>query len=137
MEQTSSGWIFSMGETLTQLQNAIDGIKSLENDIDAQGGDITALENAVTGLEKLTSYIRITTDGDEPCIELGNESSFKVLITNTAIKFMDGTTVPAYVTNQSLKIGKAEVEDELAFGGFAFAERSNGNMGLIWKGSDS
>lgn len=50
---------------------------------------------------------------------------------------MDGTTVPAYVTNQSLKIGKAEVEDELAFGGFAFAERSNGNMGLIWKGSDS
>lgn len=137
MEQTSSGWIFSMGETLTQLQNAIDGIKSLENDIDAQGGDITALENAVTGLEKLTSYIRITTDGDEPCIELGNESSFKVLITNTSIKFMDGTTVPAYVTNQSLKIGKAEVEDELAFGGFAFAERSNGNMGLIWKGSDS
>ena len=137
MEQTSSGWIFSMGETLTQLQNAIDGIKSLENDIDAQGGDITTLENAVTGLEKLTSYIRITTDGDEPCIELGNESSFKVLITNTAIKFMDGTTVPAYVTNQSLKIGKAEVEDELAFGGFAFAERSNGNMGLIWKGSDS
>ena len=137
IEQTSSGWIFSMGETLTQLQNAIDGIKSLENDIDAQGGDITALENAVTGLEELTNYIRITTDGDEPCIELGNESSFKVLITNTAIKFMDGTTVPAYVTNQSLKIGKAEVEDELAFGGFAFAERSNGNMGLIWKGSDS
>ena len=137
MEQTSSGWIFSMGETLTQLQNAIDGIKSLENDIDAQGGDITALENAVTGLEELTNYIRITTDGTEPCIELGNESSFKVLITNTSIKFMDGTTVPAYVTNQSLKIGKAEVEDELTFGGFAFAERSNGNMGLIWKGSDA
>lgn len=137
MEQTSNGWIFSMGETLAQLQNAIDGIKSLENNIDAQGGDITALENAVTGLEELTNYIRITTDGTEPCIELGNESSFKVLITNTSIKFMDGTTVPAYVTNQSLKIGKAEVEDELTFGGFAFAERSNGNMGLIWKGSDA
>lgn len=136
MEQTSNGWIFSMGETLAQLQNAIDGIKSLENNIDAQGGDITALENAVTGLEELTNYIRITTDGTEPCIELGNEGSFKVLITNTVIKFMDGTTVPAYVTNQSLKIGKAEVEDGLAFGGFAFAERSNGNMGLIWKGSD-
>lgn len=117
MEQTSNGWIFSMGETLAQLQNAIDGIKSLENNIDAQGGDITALENAVTGLEELTNYIRITTDGTEPCIELGNESSFKVLITNTSIKFMDGTTVPAYVTNQSLKIGKAEVEDELPPGG--------------------
>lgn len=137
MEQTSNGWIFSMGETLNQLQNAIDGIKSLENDIGIQGGDISALENAINGLEKITSYIRITTDGNEPCIELGNESSFKLLITNTGIKMMDGTTIPAFVTNQSLKIGKAEVEDELAFGGFAFAERSNGNMGLIWKGSDS
>lgn len=47
---------------------------------------------------------------------------------------MDGTSIPAYVTNQSLKIGRAEVEDELVFGGFAFAERANGNMGLIWKG---
>lgn len=137
MEQTANGWIFSMGETLEQLQSAIDGIKSLENDIGAQGGDITSLQNVVSGLEKITSYIRITTDGNEPCIELGNEGAFKVLITNTAIKFMDGTSVPAYVTNQSLKIGKAEVEDELMFGGFAFAERSNGNMGLIWKGSDA
>lgn len=134
MEQTSNGWIFSMGETLAQLQSAIDGIKSLETDINTQGGDISSLQNVVNGIEKLTSYIQITMDGSEPCIELGNEGSFKVLITNTAIKFMDGTTTPAYVTNQSLKIGKAEVEDELAFGGFAFAERSNGNMGLIWKG---
>lgn len=92
------------------------------------------MQNVVKSLETLTSYIRISTDGEEPQIELGNEGSFKVVITNTAIKFMDGTSIPAYVTNQSLKIGRAEIEDELVFGGFAFAERANGNMGLIWKG---
>lgn len=134
MKQTTDGWIFSMGETLAKLQTAVDDIKALEDDFGATVGDVQALQNVVSGLETLTSYIRITTDGDEPQIELGNEGSFKVLITNTSIKFMDGTTVPAYVSNQSLKIGKAEVEDELVFGGFAFAERSNGNMGLIWKG---
>lgn len=136
MKQTADGWVFSMGETLGQLQAAIDELEALENDLDATNGDVQTLQNVIQGLEALTSYVRVTTDGNEPCIELGNESSFKVLITNTAIKFMDGTTVPAYVSNQSLKIGKAVVEDELVFGGFAFAERSNGNMGLIWKGDD-
>lgn len=137
MEQTSDGWIFSMGEVLDKLQSAVDDLKALEDEVDENGGNVESLQNVVNGIETLTSYIRISTDGDEPCLELGNAGSFKVLITNTAIKFMDGTSVPAYVTNQSLKIGKAEVEDELVFGGFAFKERSNGNMGLIWKGDDA
>lgn len=133
-KQTSDGWVFSMGETLAQLQTATDDLKTLESDLAETGGNIEALQNVVKSLETLTSYICISTDGEEPQIELGNEGSFKVIITNTAIKFMDGTSIPAYVTNQSLKIGRAEVEDELVFGGFAFAERANGNMGLIWKG---
>lgn len=134
MEQTETGWVFSMGETLTQLQDAANTLRELSENVDSQGGSIEVLEHVVTGLEELSNYVRITTVGDEPAIELGNESSFKVRITNTAIQFMDGTTVPAYVSNQSLKIEKAEVEQELTFGGFSFAERSNGNMGLMWKG---
>ena len=134
MEQTSTGWVFSMGQTLAQLQKATDDLKALESSLDEQDGSITAIQNVLRSLEELNNYVRISVDGDAPTIELGNESSFKVVITNTAIKLMDGTTVPAYVTNQSLKIGKAEVEDELIFGGFAWTERANGNMGLIWKG---
>ena len=137
MEQTSDGWIFSMAEVLEKLQAATDDLKTLEDELDINGGNVESLQNVVDGLETLTSYIRISTDGDEPCLELGNTGSFKVLITNTAIKFIDGTSVPAYVTNQSLKIGKAEVEDELVFGGFVLKERSNGNVGLIWKGDDA
>lgn len=134
MEQKETGWVFSMGETITKLQQAMDDLTALETELDNKGGDITALQNVVSGLEELNSYVKITTENSEPCIELGNNGSFKVRITNTGIQFIDGTTIPAYVTNESLKIGKAEVEDELTFGGFAFAERSNGNMGLFWKG---
>lgn len=134
MEQKETGWVFSMGETITKLQQAMDDLTALETELDSKGGDITALQNVVSGLEELNSYVKITTENSEPCIELGNNGSFKVRITNTGIQFIDGTTIPAYVTNESLKIGKAEVEDELTFGGFAFAERSNGNMGLFWKG---
>lgn len=134
MKQTDDGWVFSMAEIMGQVQQATDDLKTLEGNLDDQGGSIDALQNAVNALETLTSYVRITTEGDEPCIELGNHGSFKVRITNSSIDFMDGTSIPAYINNQSLKIDKAEVENELAFGKFAFKERDNGNMGLIWKG---
>lgn len=134
MKQTDDGWVFSMAEIMGQVQQATDDLKTLEGNLDDQGGSIDALQNAVNALETLTSYVRITTKGDEPCIELGNHGSFKVRITNTSIDFMDGTSIPAHINNQSLKIDKAEVENELAFGKFAFKERDNGNMGLIWKG---
>lgn len=134
MTQTTDGWVFSMAEIMGQVQQATDDLKTLEGNLDDQGGSIDALQNAVNALETLTSYVRITTEGDEPCIELGNHGAFKVRITNTSIDFMDGTSIPAYINNQSLKIDKAEVENELAFGKFAFKERDNGNMGLIWKG---
>lgn len=134
MKQTDDGWVFSMAEIMGQVQQATDDLKTLEGNLNEQGGSIDALHNAVNALETLTSYVRITTEGDEPCIELGNHGSFKVRITNTSIDFMDGTSIPAYINNQALKIDKAEVENELAFGKFAFKERYNGNMGLIWKG---
>lgn len=134
MKQTTDGWVFSMAEIMGQVQQATDDLKTLEGNLDDQGGSIDALQNAVSTLETLTSYVRITTEGDEPCIELGNHGAFKVRITNSSIDFMDGTSIPAYINNQSLKIDKAEVENELAFGKFAFKERDNGNMGLIWKG---
>lgn len=134
MTQTADGWAFSMAETIKQIQDAAQGLSDLSSDVNNQNGNIEALEKAVEGLTRLSSYIRLNMDGPQPIIELGNTSAFKVRITNTAIEFVDGTTVPAYVTNKSLKIGKAEVEDELIFGGFAWQERNNGNMGLIWKG---
>lgn len=77
-----------------------------------------------------------------PYIELGDETAFKVLITNTQIKFMDGTTAPAYISNKKLYIERAQVKDELQVGDetdagidgiFVWKVRANGNMGLTWR----
>jgi hypothetical protein len=47
---------------------------------------------------------------------------------------MEGTTVPAYINNQSLHITKAVIEEETQQGDFVWKVRQNGNMGLMWKG---
>ena len=105
------------------------------------GGSASNLEEAVDNVEKninylaeKTEYISVGTDDDgNPYIELGKkDSDFKLRITNEKLEFYDGSSTPAYISNQKLMIKKAEVIDELQFGGFVWRKRSNGNMGLIW-----
>lgn len=91
--------------------------------------------HSIADIGLLGEYINIGTYEGEPCIELGeSDSDFKLVITNTRILFMEGNNVPAYITNQSLHIEKAVIEEELQQGGFVWKARSNGNLGLIWKG---
>ena len=137
MTQTGDGWVFSMGNTITDLNTAKENIDILGQTVTNHDADINNIEASIGNLQEITSYIRINSDGDTPFIELGSTTSdFKLKITNSDIQFIDGSEMPAHITNQMLKINTAEIEDKLIFGGFAFAERANGNMGLFWKGSD-
>ena len=105
------------------------------------GGNTSTLEDAVDNvdqninyLKEKTEYIAVGKDDDgNPYIELGKkDSDFKLRITNEKLEFYDGSSTPAYISNQKLMIKKAEVIDELRFGNFVWAKRPNGNMGLTW-----
>lgn len=135
MTQTESGWTFSIGAITDTLNHAIENIGTLEGDVNGLDGTVTTLQTIVNDLENLGSYVKIITDEDEPCIELGAvDSQFKVLITNTAIRFMEGASIPAYINNQALTIEKAIIKNELHIGGFVWKRRASGNVGLVWKG---
>lgn len=135
MTQTDDGWTFST----SSIQNAVDRTsESLAELIEQCGNTDAAVEvltNAVADLGVMADYIKIGTYEDEPCIELGeSDSNFKLMITNTRIMFMDGSDIPAYISNKSLHIKKAVIEEELHQGGFSWVTRSNGHLSLIWKG---
>lgn len=90
---------------------------------------------SIADLGTIGEYVHIGAYEGEPCIELGEgDSDFKLIITNTRIMFVEGTSVPAYINNQSLHIKKAVIEEELQQGSFVWKVRANGNMGLVWKG---
>lgn len=98
-------------------------------------GDSTSnVGQNISYLKEKTEYIAVGTDDDNnPYIELGKkDSDFKLRITNEKLEFYDGSSTPAYISNQKLMIRKAEVIDELRFGNFVWAKRPNGNMGLTW-----
>ena len=98
------------------------------------GSTIENAEKNINYLSEKTEYISVGTDDDDnPYIELGKkDSDFKLRITNEKLEFYDGSSTPAYISNQKLMIKKAEVIDEMQFGNFVWRKRPNGNMGLIW-----
>ena len=135
MTQTDDGWSFNMANILDTLNKANNNINDLNEDVAASNGAIDSLNTMVNDLGIYTEYIKFKSVDGQPTIELGEtDSPFKVVITNTDIRFMEGTNVPASISNQSLNIGKAVITDELKQGGFVWMARSNGNLGLLWKG---
>ena len=129
-----------LAEGISANANAVEG---LDARITSSDGAIQKLNASVNTLLGPAAYIREgtikdTDNSDLPCLELGAEdSTFKVRITNKEIQFIDGQSIPAYISNQKLVIEKADVDNELRFGNFVWKERENGNMGLVWEGVNS
>lgn len=138
MTQTDEGWTFSTADIQTAINKTTEGLNELSNEVGSTNEAVDILQQAVEDLGSMAEYVKIGTYEDEPCIELGEgDSDFKLLITNTRIMFMEGSSVPAYINNKSLYISKAIVEEELQQGEFVWKARSNGNLGLVWKGVTS
>ena len=113
-------------------------LNNLTDDLGSTSSAVNVLKQAVADLGEIAEYVKIGTYESEPCIELGeSDSEFKMRITNTRILFMEGSNIVAHISNQSLHIKKAVIEEELQQGGFVWKVRSNGNMGLVWKGVSS
>lgn len=100
---------------------------------------IAGINENVDELFRKTSYVTVGQDDDgSPVLMLGtNVSDFSVQITNTAIRFMQGSQAIAYITNQQLYIQSSVITDELRIGGgtgFVWKRRTNGHLGLRYVG---
>ena len=135
MTQTESGWVFDFSSVQNTLNSMTEHVDNLNTNATLTDSQIEILQSTVSDLGVYTEYIEFGVDNGKPCIILGeHDSEFKVVITNTDIRFMEGSNIPAYISNQSLNIQKAVISQELKQGGFVWMARSNGNYGLLWRG---
>lgn len=135
MTQTEDGWVFSLSSFTDQLNEASGDINDINASIDNVNTAIDTLNSMLSDIGVRTAYVNMSTENGQPSITLGKlDSPFKVVITNTDIRFKEDTATPAWISNQTLNIGKAEIREELKQGGFVWKTRPNGNYGLIWRG---
>lgn len=67
-------------------------------------------------------------------VSIGPDSSFHVVVTNTALNFYQGAALVAYVNNNELNIPAAVVEKSIKLGDWMLQVRPNGNMGIFYVG---
>lgn len=138
MTQTEEGWTFSTAAIQSSVNDISEALDSLTTEVGDVGSSVDILQQAVKDLGEIAEYVYITTYENEPCIELGEtDSEFKLRITNTRMMFSEGSTILAYFTNQAFNSKKVVIEEELQQGEFVWKVRSNGNLGLTWKGGAS
>lgn len=135
MTQTDKGWTFNIANIQDTLGSLSGSVSDLNVDSEQTQHKIESLKQSISDLGVYTEYIKFIVYNGQPCIVLGEEDSdFKVMITNTDIRFMEGSIVVASISNQALNIEKAVVKDELSQGDFAWVARANGHYSLMWKG---
>lgn len=137
MTQTADGgWTFNMGQTDALLDSIKESIDKLDSSLNVNTAGIEALNKSIDNIkENGLDWVKVTTFEGEPCIALGEaENDFQLLITNTRILFVEGSSVPAYITNKALNITKAVIKEEMQLGNFVWQVRSNGHLSFVYKG---
>lgn len=84
---------------------------------------------------KLGSYVDPDIGESTPSIELSEgDSDFKQIITNTKAVFLDGEIERTKIDKYGVTSTNVTAEENLSVGGYILKRRSNGNLGLMWKG---
>ena len=136
-------WYIDISDINDRISGTADELSDLSGLVLDANGEIDLLKTTAKALSDRTNYVRsYTDDNGQPCLELGEgDSVFKVRITNTDIRFMADSAVPAWMSRDRLVIEKAMVKTEFQFGDdttvddgvWVWKRRSNGNLGLSWK----
>ena len=136
MTQTEDGWSFEMKSILETMTNTSEKLEAVEGTAKDTADALGSVGDVVKRLEEKTAYIHMgQTEDGKPRIELGAEGSgFKVVITNTEILFLEGTHTPASISNETMNIKNANVENTLQIGSLVWVKRANGHISLMPKG---
>lgn len=138
MTQTEDGWTFCMQEINSAVSGIRDALDELQTLTGSTSDTVGLLDQAVKNNSATLEYVNISTYNDQPCIELGeNDTSFKLLITNTDIRFWNGSDFSTRVNTDGIETDNIKVGGEIIQGGYVMMNTSDGGWGILWKGVSS
>ena len=118
------GDVGTLSGNVESLSNKVATFEAVEHMVSSHDGQLTTIMNSLKFNE---GELELKTQS-------GSEST-SVALTSTKLAFRSGNSEVASISNEKLDIQNAEVHGTLAFGGFAFIPRSNGNLSLKWIGA--
>ena len=137
MTQDENGWHFDMSSITGNIDAVKKELEGVMTDHANTEELVNGIKSTVDNVNKKTAYININSDSaGKPVMTLGSsESSFKVVITNESIDFMNGTTKVAYASGNRFYAPQMVTVNSMQIGenpGFRWERRANGNLGLVY-----
>ena len=118
------GDVGTLSGNVETLSNKVATFEAVERMVSSHDGQLTTIMNSLKFRE-----------GELELKTQSGSDSTSVALTSTKLAFRSGNSEVASISNEKLDIQNAEVHGTLAFGGFAFIPRSNGNLSLKWIGA--
>jgi hypothetical protein len=137
MTQDGDKWVFEIKSIEETLNANSEKVSELSDSMNGVQNDIGNTQQILQRLQEKTTYVQIgETDDGKPTIELGtdNENGFKVIITNEEILFKEGSQTPAHISNETMHVTKASVEELFSVGTLSIVKRGNRHMSIMAKG---
>ena len=133
MKQTSDGWVFEMKSILEVMNTNSEKVEELEGSAAETQNEVSQMDALVKKLQENTAWIRMgeTEDGEAYILLGSQDSTFQLVITQTQISFMEGDETPAYISNKTMFINRAHIEELLQIGTMAWVKRQNKHISFM------
>lgn len=129
-------WKTIIGE-LQSIEEDVSNVKSeISNNKDATEKALGTLRENIAALEKYRdeSTKWLSFDSTNGLTIGAKENAFKTVIDNQSMRFLDGSSIVAYISNQQLGIKNAIIEETLYLGNFLFAPHSDDKgFSITWE----
>ena len=134
----ADGRLTALGQALEDKADA-DMVVNLSTQLKQNVDNITAVISQVAKIEgnqaaadKVLAEYQLTFRIDAQGVTIGKSTSpFDVRIDNQRMSFRENGQEIAYISNQTLHIQEAEVEDQLKIGTYSLQRMEDGSLGLM------
>ena len=130
-------WIMVMGELLSIKEDIFNVRDEISNNTNATERALNVLRDNIAALEKYRdeSTKWLSFDSTNGLTIGAKENAFRTVIDNQSMRFLDGSSIVAYISNQQLGIKNAIIEETLYLGNFLFSPHSSNDKGfsITWE----
>ena len=130
-------WIMVMGDLLSIKEDIFNVRDEISNNTNATERALNVLRDNIAALEKYRdeSTKWLSFDSTNGLTIGAKENAFRTVIDNQSMRFLDGSSIVAYISNQQLGIKNAIIEETLYLGNFLFSPHSSNDKGfsITWE----
>lgn len=131
--------VTAVSDSLSRVDDSLSGLSTRTSALEVKADSFTVTQSKVDDIDGQVKSVMSRMQFSDGALSIDatagtSATATKAVLTSTKLAFEEANVEVASIGDGKLNIENAEVHGTLAFGGFAFIPRENGNLSLKWIG---